>query len=115
MYYIIAELFVFELESIPRKENSRYSCTSYILCYYRASTPVFKGLLGRLIKLLAKFLLRGYTFPSSVQDRLSFIRDENFRKRVCFDVSSKQDFVSLYLREGALELYNISKSLFSVN
>jgi hypothetical protein len=112
---IIAELFVFELESVPRKENGRYSCTGYILCCHRAGTPAFEGLLGRLTKSSAKFLLRGRTFPGSVRDRSSLARDGNFRKRVCFDVGSKQDFVSLHLREGALESYNISGSPFSVD
>ncbi|KAF4630856.1 hypothetical protein G7Y89_g7277 [Cudoniella acicularis] len=115
-YYIITELFVFELdpETIPRRENSRYSYTGYILCCHRAGTPAFKVLLSRLIRSSAKFLLRGRTLSGSIRDRLSLIRDGNFRKRVYFDVASKQDLVSLYLREGSSESYNISGSLFSV-
>jgi hypothetical protein len=115
VYCIITELFIFELESVPRKKNSRYSYTGYILYYYRAGTLVFEGLLGRLTKSSVKFLLRGYTFPGSVRDRLSLARDGNFRKRVYFDIGSKQDFVSLHLRKGALESYNISGSPFSVD
>jgi hypothetical protein len=114
---IIAELFVFELEleSVPRKENGRYSCTGYILCCHRAGTPAFEGLLGRLTKSSAKFLLSGRTLPGSVRDRSSLARDGNFRKRVCFEVNNKQDLVSLHLREGESELYNISGSPFSVD
>jgi hypothetical protein len=112
---IIAELFVFELERVPRKENGRYSCTGYILCCHRAGTPAFKALLARLTKLSAKFLLKGRNLPGSIRDRLSLTRDRNFRKRVCFDVNSKQDLVSLHLREGSSESYNISGSPFSVD
>jgi hypothetical protein len=116
-YYIITELFIFELEleSVLRKENRRYSYTGYILCRYRASTPTFKALLGMLTKLLAKFLLRGRTLLGSIRDRSSLTRDGNFRKRVCFNVTSKEDLVSLHLREKGSESYNISGSPFSVN
>jgi hypothetical protein len=111
---IIAELFVFELENVPRKENGRYSCTGYIFCCHRAGTPTLEALLARLMKSSAKFLLRGRTLPGSIRDRSSLARDGNFRKRVCFDVNSKQDLVSLHLREGSSESYNISGSPFSV-
>ncbi|KAH8587298.1 hypothetical protein B0O99DRAFT_527023 [Bisporella sp. PMI_857] len=114
---IIAELFVFELDqdSLPRKENGRYSCVGYILCSHRASTPAFHVLLGRLTKSLAKFFIRGRALPGSVRDRSSFSRDGNFRKRVCFDVTSKEELVSLHLREKGSEPYNISGSPFSIN
>lgn len=113
---LIAESFVFELEldSIPRKENGRYSCTGYILCCHRAG-PTFDALLGRLIRSSAAFFLRGRKLPGSIQDRSSLARDGNFRKRVCFDVTSKNDLVSLQLQERGSELYNISGSPFSVN
>lgn len=114
---LIAEFFVFELEvdSIPRKENGRYSCTSYILCCHRAGSPTFDALLGRLIRSSAAFLLRGRKLSGSIQDRSSLARDGNFRKRVCFDVTSKNDLVSLELQERGSEPYNISGSPFSVN
>jgi hypothetical protein len=114
---IIAEFFVFELEldSVPRKENGRYSCTGYILCCHRAGTPAFEVLLAQLTRSSAKFLLRGRVLPGSIRDRSSLARDGNFRKRVCFDVTSKQDLVSLRLREGGSESYNISGSPFSVD
>jgi len=114
---IIAELFVFELErgSVPRKENGRYSCTGYILCRHRVGTDALEALLGRLTKSSAKFLLRGRTLPGSIRDRSSLARDGNFRKRVCFDVTSKEDLVSLHLREKGSESYNISGSPFSMN
>jgi hypothetical protein len=114
-YCIIAEIFLFELESVPRKENGRFSCTGYILCCHRAGTPAFEALLARLTRSSAKFLFRGRTLPGSIQDRSSLARDGNFRKRVCFDVTSKQDLVSLHLREGGSESYNISSSPFSVD
>ncbi|KAH7363976.1 patatin-like phospholipase-like protein [Rhexocercosporidium sp. MPI-PUGE-AT-0058] len=112
---VIAELFVFMLESIPRKENGKYSCTGHILCRYRAKTLELEALLEKLAKSSAKFLLRGRTLPGSVGDRSSLDKDGNFRKRVCFDVNSKEDFFSLHLRETGPESQNISGSPFSVN
>ncbi|KAH6704320.1 patatin-like phospholipase-like protein [Leptodontidium sp. MPI-SDFR-AT-0119] len=112
---VIAELFVFELESVPRKENGKYSCTGYILCRHRAGTFELEVLLEKLAKSSAKFLLRGRTLPGSARDRSSLARDGNFRKRVCFDVDSKDDFFSLHLRERGPESYNISGSPFTVN
>lgn len=114
---LVAEFFVFELEleSVPRKENGRYSCTGYILCCHRAGSPAFDALLKRLTGLSAAFLLRGRMLPGSVQDRSSLARDGNFRKRVCFDVTSKDDLVSLQLQERGSEPCHISGSLFSVN
>lgn len=114
---LIAESFVFELEpeSILRKENGRYTCHGYILCCYRSGSPTFDALLRRLVRSSGTFLLRGRTLPGSVQDRSSLARDGNFRKRVCFDVSSKDDLVSVQLHERGSEPYNISGSPFSVN
>ena len=68
-----------------------------------------------MTKSSARFLLRGRALSGSIRDRSSLARDGNFRKRVCFDVDSKQDLVSLQLREGGLESFNISGSPFSVD
>ena len=106
---------MFKLKGDLRKENSIYLCIRYILCCCYTSTTLFKALLAQLTKLFAKFLLRSCTLLGLVQDRLFLARDRNFRKRVCFDVVSKQDLVSLYLREGDSESFNISSSPFLVN
>jgi hypothetical protein len=106
---------VFKLKGNLRKENSIYLCIRYILCCYQVGTLAFKALLRRLTKSLARFLLRGCALLGSIQDRLSFARDRNFRKRVCFNVASKQDLVLFYLWEGDLESFNISSSLFLVD
>jgi hypothetical protein len=117
VYYIITELFIFELKrgSVLRKENGRYLYTSYIICCYRVGTLALEVLLRRLTKSSAKFLLRGRILLRSIRDRLSLIRDGNFKKRVCFDIINKEDLVSLHLREKGSESYNISGSLFSIN
>jgi hypothetical protein len=112
---IIAELFVFELEAAPRKENGRYSCTGYVSYRLRAGSAAFDQLLARLMMSSAKFLLRGRPLAGRIQDRSSRGRDGNFRKRVCFEVSSKRDMFALSLQEGRVELCNISGLLFSVD
>jgi hypothetical protein len=111
----IAKLFVFELESAPRKDNGRFPCTGYIRCVRRAGHPSMEALLGRLTKASAKFLFRGRALAGSIRDRSSLARDGNFRKRVCFDVASKKDLFSLHLREEGSESFDISGSLFSVS
>jgi hypothetical protein len=115
VHCIIVELFVFKLEGDLRKENNVYLCIRYILCCCCVGTTSFKALLARLTKSSTKFLLKGCALLGLVQDCLSLARDRNFRKRVCFDVASKQDLVLLHLREGDLEPFNISGSPFLVN
>lgn len=112
---IVAEIFLFELESIPRKENGRYLCTGYLLCCHRACTPVYEALLARLTRPSAKFLLRDRALPGRIRDRSSLARDGSFRKRVYTDVTSKRDIVSLHLQESGSGSYNISGSPFSVD
>jgi hypothetical protein len=63
---IIAELFVFELEGDLRKENGVYLYIRYISCCYRADTPAFEALLGRLTKSSARFLLKGRALSGSI-------------------------------------------------
>lgn len=112
---IIAEHFVFELEAVPRKESGQYSCIGYVSCRLRSGSAAFDQLLARLTKSSARFLLRGRPLAGRIQDRSSRGRDGNFRKRVCFEVSSKQDMFALSLQEGGLEPCNISGSPFSVD
>jgi hypothetical protein len=112
---MIAELFFFELDSVPRKENGMYSCTSYILYRLRSKTAAFEALLGQLTKTLAKFFLGNRPLLGSIEDRSSIERDGNFRKRVYFQVSNRQSSMSIYLKEGSLELCNISGSPFSID
>jgi hypothetical protein len=110
---IVAEYFVFELDSVPRRENGQYSCIGHILCRLHGST--FEALLSRLARSSAVFLLRGRPLQGQVGDRSSMGRDGIFRKRVCFTVGSKQDPISLQLREGVAEPHDISGSPFSVD
>ena len=90
-HYIITELFIFELDlkSVPKKENGRYLYTSYILCSCRASILALNALLKRLTKSLAKILFKGRILLSFIRDCLFLTRDGNFKKRVCFNVTSK--------------------------
>jgi hypothetical protein len=117
VYYIIAELFVFELEldNPPRKKNNCYSYIGYILCYYRASSFAFDILLERLTESSAKFFFQGCVFLGFIRDHVFLAKDRNFRKRVYFDITNKKDLVSLYFWEGSAESYNISGSLFSID
>jgi len=98
---MIAELFLFELESVPRKENGRYLCSGYILCCHRVGTPALEVLLVRLAKSSAKLLLKGRILSGSIRDRSSNVRDGNPRKRVHFDITSKQEQVLVHLQEGS--------------
>lgn len=114
---LIAKLFVFELEGVPKKQlwDGRYPCTGCILCTLRAGTPALDELLERLAKSSARFLFRGRPLPGSIRDRSSLGRDGNFRKRVCFDVANKHDLFSLQLQIEGSEPFDISGSSFSVD
>lgn len=112
---LIAELFFFELDPGLRRENGQYSCTGYIFCRLRAGSTAFDSLLTQLFEVNARFLLKGRTLPGAIQDRSSLGRDGNFRKRVCFDITSRQESISLQLQEGSAKPCDISGSPFSLD
>jgi hypothetical protein len=107
--------FFFELDSIPRRENGTYSYTSYILCRAQVGSSKFKNLLRELTISSAHFILRGHRLNGHIPHRLCFAQDGNFRKRVCFDITSRQKLVSIHLREGSSKSCDISGSPFSID
>ncbi|TVY85512.1 Calcium-independent phospholipase A2-gamma [Lachnellula suecica] len=112
---IIAELFYFELESVPRKENGRYSCSGHVFCRLRAGTPAFDSLLAQLTKASARFTLRTRILPGAIRDRSSLEKDGNFRKTVRFEVTAREDQISLCLWTEGSKPVGISGSPFSLN
>ncbi|XMA20309.1 hypothetical protein WAI453_013100 [Rhynchosporium graminicola] len=56
---IVAELFVFELDHDPSRENGKYLCTGRILCRRRANHHAFDILMKQLSKKSIKFFVEG--------------------------------------------------------
>jgi hypothetical protein len=111
---LVAELFFFELDWLPRKENGKFSCVGHILCRLCSKTAAFEALLVQLSKTSAKFLVDSRPLSDSIEDHLSIGRDGNFMKRVCFEVPSRQYSISIQLKEGSSSC-NISGSSFSID
>lgn len=112
---MIAELFLFELESIPKLLNGRYSCIGHITCRLRSGTVEFKALMHQLSRSSARFLLGNRPLSGSIEDRRSIDSARNFRKMVSFEVPTRQHSVPIRLREGLAQACNISGSPFTVD
>ena len=114
---ILAELFVFELESEPWQENGRFICVGHILCRRRANDAALQSLLNQLIQGSAKCLLQSQSHPISaiIRDGSCLDRAGNFRLRVAFEIPSRKDSIFIRLQEGSCEPCSISGSPYKVD
>ncbi|KFY02563.1 hypothetical protein O988_02062 [Pseudogymnoascus sp. VKM F-3808] len=110
---IIAELFFFELDSLPVKKNGQYVCIGKILCRLCAGDPSLGTLMEQLNKSSAKFLLQDHSISNSNSSYLA--ANGNFCLAAEFDVSSRNSDISLYIQEGSSEPCSISGSPYSIN
>lgn len=114
---VVAELFIFELESEPWKENGHYICVGHILCRLRANGTALKALLDQLIKGSAKFFIQsqGYPISGMIQDGSCLDRAGNFRLRVAFEIPNRKNDIFIRLQEESSEPYSISGSPFTID
>jgi hypothetical protein len=112
---IVAELFVFELERKPLKEQGKYMCVGYILCRLRANHPALGVLVDQLLKSSAKFLLQGYPLEGSLRDGTYLDAGGNFRKRVAVELVDGRSHIAIQLQEGDSEPCSISGSPFTID
>ena len=112
---IIALLFYFELESIPKYGNKKILYAGNILYRLRIGNPALEALFDQLFKGSAQFCLGENTILSAVKDRSSINRNGNFRKRVEFSIYNRQYKIFIFLKEGLYSPNNISGSPFSID
>lgn len=108
---LVASLFYFELESIPERINGKSVGRGHIQCSIRRHHPGFSLLLDRLSSCSAVFYLDDDPIPGKVGDGSFLGADGNFRKQVELNV---RDRVTISLRQGNSEPYNISGSPFTI-
>ncbi|KAB5514941.1 patatin-like phospholipase-like protein [Coniochaeta sp. 2T2.1] len=108
---IVASLFYFELDSIPKQRNGEYSGSGCILCLRRRSDPALVALIDKLSRSSARFLVCGAEIPGSVRDPPFWDGNGNFRKNITFKV--KGEFM-ISLKDARGREYPISGAPFSV-
>jgi hypothetical protein len=109
---LVASLFYFELESLPRFEDGVYACVGHILCRRRSDS---EPLLARLSKNSARFAVDGHRVSGRVEDRSFVGKGGCFRKKIEFSVKGLEQEVSISLREGHSKARNISGSPFTIS
>jgi hypothetical protein len=112
---VVAELFVFELEGKPLKEQGKYICIGHILCRLRANHPALRVLIDKLLKSSAKFLLQGHPLEGSMREGSYLDAKGNFRKRIVVEVVDTRSQISIQLQEGSSEPCKISGSPFTID
>jgi hypothetical protein len=112
---IVAELFIFELEYEPPRENGKYICIGRILCRLRANHPTFGVLIEHLAKNLTKFLVQGQPIEGTIEDGSWLDNGGNFNKKVSLELVDRRSNISLQLQEGTLEPCSISGSPYTID
>ncbi|KAF1948543.1 patatin-like phospholipase-like protein [Byssothecium circinans] len=106
---VVASLFYFELDSIPRRNDGKHVGSGRILCSLRRHDPAFQELFDQLSNISAQFYL-DKCLIAAVNDSSCFDEDGNFRLQV--ELSTVERF-AISLQQRKSQPYNISGSPFS--
>ncbi|KAH7304394.1 hypothetical protein B0I35DRAFT_454699 [Stachybotrys elegans] len=106
--HMIASLFYFELDAIPRRYGQRYLGSGYILCSVKAQDPAFPALMERLKS--SRFQVDSHADIQAVDDQC-FDEHGNFRKLVKLNTEGR---FAITLTQESLEPCHISGAPFSV-
>ncbi|CAK7237038.1 hypothetical protein SBRCBS47491_009841 [Sporothrix bragantina] len=106
---IVASLFYFELDSIPRRENGRHRCSGRILCAIQPSEPAFAVLVRRLASSAAQFWVDGSVVAEL--DEACIGSSGGFQKRIEFDACER---FAIALKQDPAGPCHISGSPFTV-
>ncbi len=106
---ILASLFYFELEAIPKRNNAGVVGSGHILCLKKKSSPALDAIINKVTQLSAKFVVNGVEISSDIRDASFWDKDGNFCKRVLF----KGPEIHILLKERGCQGYPISGAPFS--
>ena len=106
---MVASLFYFELDSMPRRVEGKYVGTGHVLCSLTPSEPAFSVLFDRL-SASGQFWINGLPV-ADISDGSCFDNEGNFRKQVEINTD---DRLAVTLKQDSSEPCNISGSPFSV-
>jgi hypothetical protein len=114
---VIAALFYFELDFIPKRIHGKYCGTGRIFCSIRRKNPIlrhedpaFQELFDQLSSISAQFYFDDRPI-ADVNDPSCFDQDGNFCKEVELNTA---DRFAILLKQSGTEPYNISGSPFSI-
>lgn len=98
-YCMIASLFYFELDSLPERQEGKYTIVGRILCSIRRNEPAFEALFSRLFSGSAKSLVNDWPILELIHSSSCFGKDGNFAMQIRVEVFDKFT-VSLKLKES---------------
>jgi hypothetical protein len=107
---VIASLFYFELDSIPRRTGGKYVGSGHILCSIRRGDPAFRVLFDRLFGMAAQFWVNKCPWID-INDSSCFDSHGNFKKAL--ELSTEDKF-SISLKQDSSETFEISGSPFTI-
>ena len=98
---IVASLFYFELEALPKYREGRFFCAGHIMCRLPFNHPAFACLCQQLANASSAFVAQGRAMLFSPDDRSNYREDGNFQKRLEFTVLDRQQKIAISLKERA--------------
>ncbi|KAF2844459.1 FabD/lysophospholipase-like protein, partial [Plenodomus tracheiphilus IPT5] len=102
---LLASLFYFELDPLPRKCDGKYLLTGQILCSIRCNDPAFPALLEKVTSRSSRFLVNNWPLSGT-----TFVgKDGNFQVQV---TAETQDSLTISLELDNAVPCNISGSPF---
>lgn len=111
---IRAELFLFELDALPRRlKNGAYYCEGHLICRLGSDTVEYETLISQLAQCSAWFQCQERPLPGRLPHADPMMNETHFYHAVTFQVSDRQDEFSITLNEGKFTSH-ISGSPFTL-
>ncbi|KAI9896004.1 hypothetical protein N3K66_009073 [Trichothecium roseum] len=96
--HVHAELFYFELTSLP-SQNNGFLCHGQILCRFDAASSELDALVSRLAQKDATFAVKNHFIPIHPSNRAGSNSKSQFCKKIKFRVSSREEQFHIVLNE----------------
>ncbi|KAI1359471.1 patatin-like phospholipase-like protein [Xylaria arbuscula] len=115
VHKIRAQLLLFELDPVVPflLRAGSYECTGRITCRLRAGSAEYKTFMSQLHQQKAVFLVENYTIPVALESGIGSA-GVIVSQTIQFQTRSRLAPITIGLREGTEEAYNISGSPFSL-
>jgi hypothetical protein len=96
-----AELFVFELDSLPhRLRNGAYQCSGHLVCRLPPGTAAYETFMNQLAQCSASFQCQERILPGRFPAPGAMIGEGRFHQPITIQVPTRQDEFHITLHEG---------------